>query len=124
MWPVFIGFQLVKTVLVALFLPSIIGSLGKIVGKGLSSVSSFGHPQVETPEDLDFKDNHFNSDMMDSLDAAPQTSYEQYAFPNGKRTMSTLNEDTVLKNPSPIYRTPRYDDDGPSNVRCITEEPE
>lgn len=83
MWPVFIGFQLVKTVLLALFLPSILGSLGKIVGKGLSSVSSFGHPPMETPEDLDFKDNHFNSDMMDSLDAAPQNSFEQYSLPEG-----------------------------------------
>lgn len=88
MWPVFIGFQLVKTVLVALFLPSIIGSLGKIVGKGLSSVSSFGRAPADVPEDLDFKDNHFNSDMMDSLDAAPQTSYEQYTLPYGKSRTS------------------------------------
>lgn len=34
MWPIFIGMQVVKTVLLAMFLPSIIGSLGKIVGKG------------------------------------------------------------------------------------------
>lgn len=34
--PVIIGLQLVKTMLFALFLPSIIGSLGKIVGKGES----------------------------------------------------------------------------------------
>lgn len=34
MWPVFIGMQVAKTVLIAMFLPSIIGSLGKIVGKG------------------------------------------------------------------------------------------
>lgn len=85
MWPLFIGFQLVKTVLLALFLPSILGSFGKIVGKGLSSISSFGRAPMDAPEDLDFKDNHFNSDMMDSLDAAPQTSYEQYSLPYGER---------------------------------------
>lgn len=34
MWPVFIGIQVAKTVLLAMFLPSIIGSIGKMVGKG------------------------------------------------------------------------------------------
>lgn len=34
LWPVMIGLQVVKTVLIMMFLPSIIGSLGKIVGKG------------------------------------------------------------------------------------------
>lgn len=34
MWPMFIGLQVVKTMLLAMFLPSIIGSLGKIFGKG------------------------------------------------------------------------------------------
>lgn len=90
MWPVFIGFQLVKTVLLALFLPSILGSFGKIVGKGLSSISSFGRAPMDAPEDLDFKDNHFNSDMMDSLDAAPQTSYEQYTLPYGESVDTLL----------------------------------
>lgn len=34
MWPIFIGVQVAKTVLLAMFLPSIIGSIGKMVGKG------------------------------------------------------------------------------------------
>lgn len=34
MWPLFIGLQVVKTMLLAMFLPSIIGSVGKILGKG------------------------------------------------------------------------------------------
>lgn len=34
MWPMFIGLQVVKTMLLAMFLPSILGSLGKMVGKG------------------------------------------------------------------------------------------
>lgn len=74
---------MVKTVLLALFLPSIIGSLGKIVGKGLSTVSSFGQPPVEVPEDLDFKDNSYNSDMMDSLDQV-QTNYDHFSYPQGR----------------------------------------
>ncbi|XP_050070086.1 uncharacterized protein LOC126558166 isoform X2 [Anopheles maculipalpis] len=62
LWPVMIGLQIVKTVLVMMFLPSIIGSLGKIVGKGLSSVSGLSHP-VQTVDDLDFKDTtSYNAD--------------------------------------------------------------
>lgn len=34
MWPIFIAVQVAKTVLLAMFLPSIIGSIGKMVGKG------------------------------------------------------------------------------------------
>lgn len=34
MGPIFIGVQIAKTVLLAMFLPSIIGSIGKMVGKG------------------------------------------------------------------------------------------
>lgn len=45
---------------------------------------------MDAPEDLDFKDNHFNSDMMDSLDAAPQTSYEQYTLPYGESVDTLL----------------------------------
>uniref|UniRef100_A0A182SJK3 Uncharacterized protein n=1 Tax=Anopheles maculatus TaxID=74869 RepID=A0A182SJK3_9DIPT len=63
LWPVMIGLQIVKTVLVMMFLPSIIGSLGKIVGKaGLSSVSGLSHP-AQTVDDLDFKDTtSYNAD--------------------------------------------------------------
>lgn len=57
--PVFIGAQIVKSVLIAMFLPSILGSLGKLVGKGLSQVSgvsgSSGH-QHQPLEDFEFKD--------------------------------------------------------------------
>lgn len=60
MWPVFIGMQVAKTVLIAMFLPSIIGSLGKIVGKGLSSVSGYGHA-TEVVDDFEFKDNVHNN---------------------------------------------------------------
>lgn len=38
MWPIFIGVQVAKTVLLAMFLPSILGSLGKMVGKGILTV--------------------------------------------------------------------------------------
>ncbi|XP_052890297.1 uncharacterized protein LOC128298570 [Anopheles moucheti] len=89
LWPVMIGLQIVKTVLIMMFLPSIIGSLGKIVGKGLSSVSGLSHP-VQTVDDLDFKDTtSYNADhdfgMNDGYlpadDAHPSgTSYNSIVY--------------------------------------------
>lgn len=40
MWPLMVGIQMVKLTLFAIFLPSIIGSVGKIVSKGKPSKSS------------------------------------------------------------------------------------
>lgn len=96
MWPLMIGFQMVKTVLLVLFLPSIIGSVGKIVGKGLlymwhiniqflsfkkyfhilglPTLSGFAHP-AETVDDLEFKDNSFNGDQLEK-----QTPYNGYQY--------------------------------------------
>ncbi|XP_001660964.2 uncharacterized protein LOC5573637 [Aedes aegypti] len=101
-WPLLVGLQIVKTVLLVLFLPSIIGSLGKIVGKGLSSVSVLSN-QPTTVEDLDFKDNSYNSDQdfnmnMDNnaylppLDAQPAgTSYNMmYDANNANAALSRL----------------------------------
>uniref|UniRef100_A0A8W7PLV5 Protein osiris 24 n=1 Tax=Anopheles coluzzii TaxID=1518534 RepID=A0A8W7PLV5_ANOCL len=91
LWPVMIGLQVVKTVLIMMFLPSIIGSLGKIVGKGLSSVSGLSHP-VQTVDDLDFKDTtSYNADhdfgMNDGNNYLPPddthasgTSYNSYVY--------------------------------------------
>lgn len=39
--PLILGAQIVKSILIALFLPSIIGSIGKIVGKGKFSFFSY-----------------------------------------------------------------------------------
>lgn len=87
MWPLFIGMQVVKSVLLVLFLPSIIGSVGKIVGKGLPSIQSlsgtfsqFSQPgaNTETIDDLEFKDNSFNSDI--DADGTVNAAY-QYNIP-------------------------------------------
>lgn len=83
MWPLFIGLQVAKTVLLVLFLPSIIGSVGKIVGKGLPGLSgSFAHysqpgAQVDSVDDLDFKDNSNNAEN----DADAFNSAYQYNIP-------------------------------------------
>ncbi|KAG5875190.1 hypothetical protein JTB14_006849 [Gonioctena quinquepunctata] len=59
--PFFIGAQLLKSVLIAMFLPSILGGLGKFVGKGLSTFSgisgaSAGNNRPPEMEDFEFKD--------------------------------------------------------------------
>jgi hypothetical protein len=80
----FIGMQVIKTVVLVLFLPSIIGSVGKIVGKGLPSlsgtISSFSQPgaNVETVDDLEFKDNSINSEV--ESDGTYNAAY-QYNIP-------------------------------------------
>lgn len=84
MWPLFIGFQVVKTALFVLFLPSIIGSVGKIAAKGLPSLSGtfsqFSQPaaHIEQVDDLEFKDNSGNSDS--DVEGTLNSVY-QYAIP-------------------------------------------
>jgi hypothetical protein len=84
MWPLFIGFQVVKSVLLVLFLPSIIGSVGKIAAKGLPSLSGtfsqFSQPNahIEQVEDLEFKDNAANGDHESE---GTLNSVYQYAIP-------------------------------------------
>lgn len=76
--------QVIKTVVLVLFLPSIIGSVGKIVGKGLPSlsgtISQFSQPgaNADTVDDLEFKDNSIHSEM--ESDGTYNAAY-QYNIP-------------------------------------------
>ncbi|XP_066247954.1 uncharacterized protein Osi24 [Euwallacea similis] len=62
MLPVFIGAQLIKSVLIAMFLPTILGSLGKLAGKGLSTFSGLSSASTginrppQEMDDFEFKD--------------------------------------------------------------------
>ncbi|TGZ33761.1 uncharacterized protein Osi24 isoform X1 [Temnothorax longispinosus] len=66
--PLFFGVQIIKSVLLALFLPSIIGSIGNIVGKGVSSFAQSSHaaPMAAPEENFEFKDNTdlYNDDYL------------------------------------------------------------
>ncbi|XP_011646098.1 uncharacterized protein LOC105432833 isoform X2 [Pogonomyrmex barbatus] len=66
--PLFFGVQIIKSVLLALFLPSIIGSIGNIVGKGVSSFAQASHaaPVAAAEENFEFKDNSdlYNNDYL------------------------------------------------------------
>ncbi|XP_041985418.1 uncharacterized protein LOC121737785 [Aricia agestis] len=64
-WPLLIGFQVFKSILLAMFLPSILGSFGKILGKGLSQLSAASSQASYPPangEDPTSYDN--NKDFM------------------------------------------------------------
>ncbi|XP_066581786.1 uncharacterized protein Osi24 isoform X2 [Prorops nasuta] len=65
--PLILGAQIIKSILIALFLPSIIGSIGKIVGKGVSSFAQSSQSATAAPEEnFEFKDNSdfYNEDYM------------------------------------------------------------
>ncbi|GAB1865658.1 Osiris 24-like protein [Camponotus japonicus] len=65
--PLLFGVQIIKSILLALFLPSIIGSIGNIVGKGVSSFAQSSHnPAVVPEENFEFKDNTdlYNDDYL------------------------------------------------------------
>lgn len=73
--PVFIIAQIAKSVLIAMFLPSILGSLGKLVGKGLSNFSGIsGHSSLSgggagQEQDFEFKDTSpYNNDVNGDQD--------------------------------------------------------
>ncbi|XP_073820263.1 protein Osi24 [Musca autumnalis] len=58
LWPVFMGLQVLKSLLIAMFIPALIGSFTKLLGKGISSGSAplFIRP-MDPPQELDFRDN-------------------------------------------------------------------
>lgn len=107
MWPLFIGLQVVKTALLVLFLPSIIGSVGKIVGKGLPSLSGsfsqFSQPNAHTEQvdDLEFKDNSLNGDHEEG---GTMNSHYQYAIPGENRVKVVMCENRLLNAQSCVKR--------------------
>lgn len=80
--PVIIGAQLLKSVLLAMFLPSLLGGLGKIVGKGLSTFSGvsgastgINNNHQQQLEEFEFKDTDpYNNDsgLGDNMEVASE----------------------------------------------------
>ncbi|XP_017082334.1 uncharacterized protein LOC108115407 [Drosophila eugracilis] len=66
MWPIYMGLQVLKSVLFAMFLPTIISSVSRLIGKGITSGSAGSVPlfirPMEPPQELDFRDNSMNFD--------------------------------------------------------------
>lgn len=106
MLPFFIGAQILKSVLIAMFLPSILGGIGKLVGKGVSSFASasngFGHPHnnnMGQMEDFDFKDqNGYESQQNQYPDAQADgsTNMFSYAFPASPYEYNKLQQQNSI----------------------------
>ncbi|XP_037967520.2 uncharacterized protein LOC105389093 [Plutella xylostella] len=83
--PLLIGAQVFKSILLAMFLPSILGSFGKILGKGISSLSAASSQASYPPAHVDDADayNNENKDIM-AYETDPQG---MYAYPNDGQTL-------------------------------------
>ncbi|XP_051863033.1 uncharacterized protein LOC117576351 [Drosophila albomicans] len=87
MWPLYMGLQVLKSLLFALFLPTIIGSVSRLIGKGITSGSASSIPlfvrPMDPPQELDFRDNsaNFDDDSKFSLadDSKTNAGYEYNA---------------------------------------------
>ncbi|XP_073969289.1 protein Osi24 [Rhodnius prolixus] len=95
--PVFIGAQIVKSVLVALFLPTILSHIGKLVGKGLTNVatqsgSSGAHDQVT---EFEFKDPVSGAAAGYDAEASASDTMGNWIIPqaqsNAHATLAALN---------------------------------
>uniref|UniRef100_A0A0A1XEW2 Uncharacterized protein n=1 Tax=Zeugodacus cucurbitae TaxID=28588 RepID=A0A0A1XEW2_ZEUCU len=81
LWPVYIGLQVLKSLLLAMFMPVLIGSFTKFLGKGIVSGSAplFIRP-AEAPQDLDFRDNSINFDDDKFAAIEEGTKEDGYAY--------------------------------------------
>ncbi|XP_002013290.2 uncharacterized protein LOC6587809 isoform X1 [Drosophila persimilis] len=111
MWPIYMGLQVLKSVLFAMFLPTIVSSVTRLIGKGITSGSASSVPlfvrPMEPPQELDFRDNtlNFDDDSKFSLadDSKTAGAYEynaeasqqqaQYANFNG----NSINQATLSR---------------------------
>lgn len=99
--PVIIGAQLLKSVMLAMFLPSLLGGLGKIVGKGLSTFSGISGASTginnnhqQQPEEFDFKDTDpYNNDpgLGDTLNTAASDDMSSLSDVDISNTDSSKN---------------------------------
>lgn len=121
--PVFIGAQFIKSILIAMFLPTILGGVGKLVGKGLSTFSGLSSasaginrgPQQQEIEDFEFKDvDPYNNDQaldasfndgdslaLNTVDSSSTTSpNSRFDFANKRiYTAPTINDNYYLQRP-------------------------
>ncbi|XP_004926131.1 uncharacterized protein LOC101743499 [Bombyx mori] len=83
--PLLIGGQvLIKTILFAMFLPSILGSFGKILGKGISHLSATSSQASYPPANMD-DTNAYNNDNKDFMGYETNPT-GTYAYPQDYAT--------------------------------------
>ncbi|XP_060528307.1 uncharacterized protein LOC132703198 [Cylas formicarius] len=117
---VFLGAQLIKSVLIAMFLPTILGSVGKLVGKGLSTFSGLSsasagfNKQHQEVEDFDFNegdpysndavnDIHGDGDSLklNSVDSSTIATNSRFDFAHNRiYTAPSINDNYYLRRPN------------------------
>lgn len=104
--PIFIGAQIVKSILIAMFLPSILGSVGKLVGKGVttfaqsSGSSNFAGAGSDNINDFDFKDTaQTTNNNYDSESAGSDNAYNTvWTYPSASAN-NMLSSNNMLQYP-------------------------
>ncbi|VVC93257.1 unnamed protein product [Leptidea sinapis] len=84
--PLLIGMQVFKSILLAMFLPSILGSFGKIIGKGISHLSATSSQASYPPANTDDQGayNNDNKDFMGyETNQAGTYAYNDELYGNG-----------------------------------------
>ncbi|CAH2097115.1 unnamed protein product [Euphydryas editha] len=95
--PLLIGAQIFKSILLAMFLPSILGSFGKILGKGISHISAASSQASYPPANGDDQTayNNDNKDFM-GYETNPAATFaytqdEMYGAENDVNDMSNID---------------------------------
>ncbi|CAH0721064.1 unnamed protein product, partial [Brenthis ino] len=95
--PLLIGAQIFKSILLAMFLPSILGSFGKILGKGISQISAASSQASYPPANGDDQTayNNDNKDFM-GYETNPAATYaysqdELYGNANDVNDLSNID---------------------------------
>ncbi|CAG9569478.1 unnamed protein product [Danaus chrysippus] len=89
--PLLIGAQVFKSILLAMFLPSILGSFGKILGKGISQVSAASSQASYPPANTDDQTAYNNDHMGYETNPAATYAYTDGMYGNDANDMSDLS---------------------------------
>ncbi|CAG4964276.1 unnamed protein product [Parnassius apollo] len=93
--PLLIGMQIFKSILLAMFLPSILGSFGKILGKGISQLSAASSQASYPPANTDDQSayNNDNKDVMGyETNQAGSYSYPQEGLYEAMAEANDVND--------------------------------
>ncbi|XP_013142897.1 PREDICTED: uncharacterized protein LOC106106784 [Papilio polytes] len=97
--PLIIGMQVFKSILLAMFLPSILGSFGKILGKGISQLSAASsqasYPPANTDDQSAYNDNKdfmgYDTNQAGSYAYPQEGLYEAMAEANDANDLSNVD---------------------------------
>ncbi|KPJ03648.1 hypothetical protein RR46_04260 [Papilio xuthus] len=97
--PLIIGMQIFKSILLAMFLPSILGSFGKILGKGISQLSAASsqasYPPANTDDQSAYNDNKdfmgYDTNQAGSYAYPQEGLYEAMAEANDANDLSNVD---------------------------------